>query len=70
MCHGLGVLQTTRGGTMDDGGGKDEAKKRILEVLSEEEVEKASALFQTLKDKNPLKKGGFWGKKKSDGDGD
>ena len=55
---------------MGDGGGKDEAKKRILEVLSEEEVEKASALFKTLKDKNPLKKGGLWGKKKSDADGE
>ena len=55
---------------MGDGSGKDEAKKRVLEVLSEEEVEKASALFKTLKDKNPLKKGGFWGKKKSDADGE
>ncbi len=55
---------------MGDGGGKDEAKKRILEVLSEEEVEKASALFETLKAKNPLKKGGLWGKKKATDDGE
>ena len=60
----------TPGETMGDGGGKDEAKKRVLEVLSEEEIEKASALFKTLKDKNPLKKGGLWGKKKSDDAGE